>query len=160
MTFKAVAAIAAMGVALSGCASSSDDIAAAYVSPLAYDTYTCPQLSGELQRISARVHEVTGTVDQKATNDKVAMGVGLVLFWPALFFLKGNGPEQEELARLKGEYDAVNQEMIKDNCGPIVSAPVASAAAPSPAAAALPVSTTAAPRTTSASPKPAGKSAN
>lgn len=110
------AAIAAFGVVLSGCARSSDEVASSYISPLAYETYTCPQLAGELQRINARVHEVAGDVDAEAKNDKIAMGVGVVIFWPALFMLKGNGPEHEELARLKGEYDAVNQEMIKDSC--------------------------------------------
>jgi hypothetical protein len=120
MKLSAVAAIAALGVSpflLGGCASSSDDIAAAYISPLAYDNYTCPQLAGEMQRISARVNQVTGSVDDRATNDKIAMGVGLVIFWPALFMLKGNGPQQQELATLKGEYDAVNQASIKNNCG-------------------------------------------
>jgi hypothetical protein len=112
----AIAALAASGLALTGCASSSDDIASAYVSPLTYGNYSCSQLAGELDRISVRVHQVAGSVDHAATNDKIAMGVGLVVFWPALLLLKGNGPQHEELARLKGEYDAANEEMIQRNC--------------------------------------------
>ncbi|WP_200241917.1 hypothetical protein [Lamprobacter modestohalophilus] len=43
------------------------------------------------------------------------MGVGLVLFWPALFFLAG-GDKKDELARLKGEYDALEQAAIQKDC--------------------------------------------
>lgn len=103
--------------ALAACASSSSDIAASYVSPITYQNYTCQQLSEELQRISARVQQVSGTVDSRASNDKVAMGVGMVIFWPALFFLKGDGPEAQELGRLKGEYDAVEEAGVRSNCG-------------------------------------------
>jgi len=43
------------------------------------------------------------------------MGVGLVLFWPALFFLAGSD-KKDELARLKGEYDALEQAAIQKDC--------------------------------------------
>ena len=45
------------------------------------------------------------------------MGVGLVLFWPALFFIKGDKQSAAELARLKGELDAIQQASIMHNCG-------------------------------------------
>jgi hypothetical protein len=44
--------------------------------------------------------QASGGQDQKATNDKVAMGVGLVIVWPALLFTKGNDENTAELARL------------------------------------------------------------
>jgi hypothetical protein len=102
---------------LAACASSSGDISASYISPITYDNYSCTQLSAELARISARVHQVSGDVDDAHTRDAVAMGVGLVVFWPALFLLKGNGPEAAELGQLKGEYDAVEQQGIQKQCG-------------------------------------------
>jgi hypothetical protein len=111
-----VASVASACILLAGCASSSEDIASAYVSPLTYQNYSCSQLAAEMDRISLRVQQVAGSVDHTATNDKIAMGVGIVLFWPALLMLKGNGPQHEELARLKGEYDAVNEQMIQRNC--------------------------------------------
>ena len=41
------------------------------------------------------------------------MGVGLLLFWPALFALEGgDGPEAAEYARLKGEYEALRQAAV------------------------------------------------
>ena len=45
------------------------------------------------------------------------MGVGLILFWPALFFLEGgDGPEAQEYARLKGEREAIERSSIKKKC--------------------------------------------
>jgi hypothetical protein len=55
-----------------------------------YENYTCRQLAEEAQRVSARAAQAAGVQDNKATGDAVAMGVGLIIVWPALFFIKGN----------------------------------------------------------------------
>lgn len=44
-------------------------------------------------------------------------GVALVLFWPAMFAVGGDGQTAAELARLKGEMDAIEQTSIARNCG-------------------------------------------
>jgi hypothetical protein len=74
-------------------------------------------LTEEAQRVSARAAQAAGVQDQKSTNDKVAMGVGLVIFWPALLFTKGNDENTAELARLKGQMDAIEQASIHKRCG-------------------------------------------
>ena len=107
----------AAALVLTGCASGSGDIAAAYVSPMAYASYSCPQLREEATRISSRAAAVTGAQDQKATNDAVATGVGLVLFWPALFFIKGDSTTAAEVSRLKGEMEAIEQTSVQKRCG-------------------------------------------
>jgi hypothetical protein len=56
------------------------------------------------------------------------MGVGLVIFWPALFFLASDNDKREELSRLRGEYDALQQSGTMKNC----FAPPTTAAAPQP----------------------------
>lgn len=101
---------------LAGCASSPDRISAAYVSPIQYSGYDCDQVRSELMRVSGRVREVAGAQKQQANSDAIAMGVGLVLFWPALFFLAGGNDRKEELSRLKGEYDALEQAAIQKSC--------------------------------------------
>jgi hypothetical protein len=58
-----------------------------------------------------------GAQDQNATNDAVATGVALVIFWPAAFLLKGNGASAQEVAQLKGEMDAIEQANIRKTCG-------------------------------------------
>jgi hypothetical protein len=112
------AVIGAMGAAaLCGCASNSSDISAAYVSPTGYMSYSCPQLHEEASRVSARAAAVMGAQDTKARNDAVATGVGLVLFWPALFFIKGDSTSAAEVSRLKGEMEAIEQTSVRKNCG-------------------------------------------
>jgi hypothetical protein len=58
-----------------------------------------------------------GVQDQKATSDTVATTVGVIIFWPALFFIGGDKGNAAELARLKGEMDAIEQTSIRKNCG-------------------------------------------
>ncbi len=115
---------------LLGCASSSKEIRATYVSPMVYDGFSCDQLVAEVQRIQRRVSGAAGDVDDRASGDAVKMGVGLVLFWPTLFFIKGDGPEAQELARLKGEYEALEQTYNRKNCARQPQASSTSAANP------------------------------
>lgn len=102
---------------LAGCASSASEITSQYVSPIQYQTYTCQQIGAEAERVSHRAAQLAGVQDEKATNDAVAMGVGLVLFWPSLFFIKGDGQTAAELGRLRGEFEALEQASIQKNCG-------------------------------------------
>lgn len=112
---KSITTITA-ALALTACASSPDSISAQYVSPLQYQNYSCEQLGAESQRIGTRVAEVTGQQQAKSTSDAVATGVGVVLFWPALFFLGSGSDKKEELSRLKGESDAIQQAAIQKSC--------------------------------------------
>ena len=89
---------------------------AQYVSPLQYQSYSCSQISQELARVSRRAQEVAHEVNKNADGDSAAMGVGLVLFWPALFFIDGDSPQAQEYGRLKGEFDALEQASIEKNC--------------------------------------------
>ena len=102
---------------LLGCASSSDKITATYVSPLQYENYNCRQLAEEAQRISHRASIAAGAQDKQASSDAVATTVAVVIFWPAAFFVGGDRQNAAELARLKGEMDAIEQTSIRKQCG-------------------------------------------
>lgn len=102
---------------LVGCASSSDKVGPQYVSPLQFSAYGCDQLSLEAQRISARVAQLSGVQDQKATNDAIVTGVAIVVFWPAAFLVGGNDQNTAELSRLKGEFETIEQVAIQKKCG-------------------------------------------
>lgn len=106
----------AVAASLAGCASRSENIAAAYVSPNQYASYNCRMLEEEATRVSARAIASSGAQDSKATGDAVATTVGVVLFWPALFFIKGEGASAAEVARLKGEMEAIEQASIQKRC--------------------------------------------
>jgi len=120
----------ANAVALAGCATHSADIAPSYISPMQYDAYTCPQLAEEAQRISAHAAEVSGAQDSQATKDAVATTAAVIIFWPAAFFVGGDKQTAAELARLKGEMDAIEQTSIRKKCG--IQFRQASTQAPSP----------------------------
>jgi hypothetical protein len=89
--------------ALAGCASKSNEIAPSYISPVVHQNYTCQQIAQESQNVAAHAAEVSGAQDQKRTNDQIATGVAIVVFWPAAFFVGGDGQAAAELARLKGQ---------------------------------------------------------
>jgi len=132
---RKVANVAMATVLAASCATSPSHISPTYVSPLQYQSYSCDQIRVELQRIGARVTEVTGQQQRAANNDALAMGVGLVLFWPALFFLATDNDKREELARLRGEYDALQQAGAEKDCSAQLTA---ASSAPTEAAAANP----------------------
>ncbi len=75
---------------LGGCASSSADITPAYVSPVAYQSYTCQQLALEAQSISTRAATLSGAQDSQRTKDGWATAAAVVVFWPAAFFVSGD----------------------------------------------------------------------
>jgi hypothetical protein len=113
---RAAILVATLGVC-TGCASSADKISAQYVSPLQYINYDCSQLAMEAQRISARVAQLSGIQDQKATNDAIATGVAIVVLWPAAFLVGGDDHNSAELGRLKGEFETIEQVSIQKKCG-------------------------------------------
>src|SRR5437016_11971008 len=114
--FKSIAVACSVALALEGCATASKDISSAYVSPLQYQGYDCEQIAAEVQRISVRVNQLDGRLDEAANNDKGIMAVGLIIFWPALFALGGTKQQEAEYGRLKGEYDALEQQATLKKC--------------------------------------------
>lgn len=128
-------AVAASGLLLSACATSASNVQAAYVSPLAYQSYGCQQLAAESRRVQSRVQQVSGAVNSNATNDAVATGVALVVFWPAAFLIEGDGAQTQELSRLKGEHEAIDQAAISKNCAAGGNSVIAEIPSPSQASA-------------------------
>jgi len=117
MRWRILTVAAATTIAACGCARNPDRVVASYVSPVLYQSLTCEQLGIEATRVSSRAAVATGQQGRQATTDKVMTGVGVVLFWPALFFIGGDDAQTAELARLKGEMDAIEQTSIAKNCG-------------------------------------------
>jgi hypothetical protein len=112
---------AALAVSLSlvaaGCASRSQDVAAAYVSPATYNSYSCRELSAEAQRVSSAAAVASGAQDSQRTKDAVATTAAVVIFWPAAFFVSGDNAQTAELARLKGQMQAIEGASIQKKCG-------------------------------------------
>jgi hypothetical protein len=108
-----------LGIALLlvGCASKAADVAPTYVSPIQYQSFTCPQLAAEAQRVSAAAAAASGAQDSQATKDAVATTAAVIIFWPAAFLVQGDKNNAAQLAQLKGQMDAIQQASIMKNCG-------------------------------------------
>ena len=103
---------------LSGCASNPDKFDAAYVSALKYSTYDCQQLGMELDYVGQRTTKLYNQLKDEQKGDQWQMGVGMLLFWPALLALEGgDGPNAAEYSQLKGEYEALRQNVVQKKCG-------------------------------------------
>jgi hypothetical protein len=107
----------AIAVILGACTTNPNKIGANYVSPQKYANYDCQQLALEASNIERKVNDLYGHLKKENSKDKWATGVGVVLFWPALFFLAGNENVNEvEYAQLKGEYEAIQSAQVQKKC--------------------------------------------
>ena len=121
---KFVLPIAAVAAMLAGCATPPKDIAPAYVSTGLYQNLSCSQLRAEAENVSARAAAAFGQQSKNRSQDAAMTGVAIILFWPAAFFMKGDGAAAAEVARFKGEMQAIEQVNRVKNCG-IQFAPIA-----------------------------------
>jgi len=113
----AIGGLAAACVMLSACATAPSKISAAYVSPMKFQNYDCNQIAAEQSSVEQRTTILYHTLKKRNTNDKVMMGVGLVVAWPALLFMKGNNSAQNaEFAQLKGDYEALRGVSVSKQC--------------------------------------------
>jgi hypothetical protein len=82
-----------------------------------YEGLNCQQLADEAQRVSGHTAEAADAQDSQATKDAIATTAAVVIFWPAAFFIGGDRQNAAELARLKGEMGAIEQESARKKCG-------------------------------------------
>ena len=124
------AAVLMAAIPVVGCASRPERIAPAPVSEAPYLDWTCPRIAEESRRLSDAL--AAASAKQQKASDDDALGVFL-LGLPVASMSGGDiGPD---VARLKGETEAVQRAATKNNCGETAPGPGASAAAaPSQAA--------------------------
>jgi hypothetical protein len=101
---------------LAGCAHSSEDIVARSVPEATFNDYECEKIASEAQRISSRMNELKGWVNEQADDDRLMTTVGILAFPPLLFFLKGDTVQAEEYANLKGEYATLQAVSAQKQC--------------------------------------------
>jgi hypothetical protein len=121
---KRIICLAVVTALVYGCATNPDKIDAAYVSPMKYKGYDCDQIAVEMDHVGHRTTSLYHKLKQTRNNDNIQMGIGLILFWPALFFLEGgDGPEAAEYAQLKGEHEALRQSAVAQKCNITTQSP-------------------------------------
>jgi hypothetical protein len=126
---SALAAVLAL-LLLGGCATRAVDVAPAPASPAEFMGWDCARIHDERDAVQQRAADVAWAVDERAGNNILALGMGVAVFWPALLALRPEGPEQAELARLKGRFEALDTAAAQKSCPPPgVDLPAARAAA-------------------------------
>lgn len=94
-----------------GCAKSPESIAPAYVSSVTYRTWSCADLAAEASRQSVALSHASVRQNQARTNDTV----GVILLGLPVASMTGDNIAPE-IARLKGEQEAVRIASIEKNC--------------------------------------------
>ena len=101
----------------SGCASRSGEVRPKPTDPAAYALWTCERLFDETDAVQQQAADVAYAVDSRAGNNLIAMGLGVTVFWPALLAMRPDGPEAQELAELKGRFEALRSAALAKVCG-------------------------------------------
>jgi hypothetical protein len=114
---KAIVVSVAALFTLSACATAPKDIAPTYVSPVLYQNLSCGQLGEEAARVSTVAAVASGAQNSQAGTDAAMVAAGLIIFWPAVFFIGGDKQTAAEIARLKGEMVAIEAANRDGNCG-------------------------------------------
>jgi hypothetical protein len=96
---------------LGGCATAPENIAPIYVSDFSYSNWTCKQMAEEQPRLVAALATASAAQTQ-ARNDDIA---GVILIGLPVSSLSGSNMAHE-VARLKGELQALQRAAILKNC--------------------------------------------
>lgn len=103
---------------VSGCATRAVDVAPLPTSPAEFIAWDCGRIDDERDAVQQRAAHVAYTVDERAGNNILALGVGVTVFWPALLAMRPDGLEAADLARLKGRFEALGVASRKKGCPP------------------------------------------
>jgi hypothetical protein len=99
------------------CAPHSYEIRSTEVSPEQYKDLSCAELTAEMNLKLEQLNELGHRIDEAAETDETQTAVGVILFWPVLFWLEGSDtPEAQEYAQLRGELLSLEHTAILKDC--------------------------------------------
>lgn len=102
--------ILALALAVTGCANRPESIRASHVSHEKYTHLDCTQLATKMTDTRADLDKFSKMQDSKANGD--AFGVFLL----GVPFSKLSGDHEGDVARLKGEVEAIDTAQVKAKC--------------------------------------------
>jgi hypothetical protein len=117
-----------------GCATRSVDVKPLAADPGHFASWSCARIHDEIDHVSQRAADVAYAVDARVGNNMIALGLGVAVFWPALLAMRPDGPDAQQLAQLKGRFEALSAAASRQNCGPPAREMAADRAASMPAA--------------------------
>lgn len=97
-------------------AKTSSEVAPELVSPSMYRAMSCSELRSEAQSVKDATPALAAAVDKEYNNDKALEAVAWILFWPAALAMDGNDAEAAQLARAKGQLEAITAQMRNKGC--------------------------------------------
>lgn len=103
--------IAILGTFMAGCAKTPESIAPSYIGDYKYSSLRCDELADERGRLEAALATASAQQNNAHTNDVV----GVVFLGLPVSTLSGENIAPE-IARLKGEIDAVHAASLKKHC--------------------------------------------
>ncbi len=108
--------IIAISVLLTGCATYPSKMEANYVNSQLYGNWDCDRIERKTERTKERGNILYEKLDERARTDNWQGAVGVLLIWPALFLLDGDGAEAKEFKEIKGEYKALSSAAQEKSC--------------------------------------------
>jgi hypothetical protein len=115
---KFASLILVASVLVVGCAKKAESIA---VTPISADkatkvaTMNCEQIMQAMAFTDAKLARASGVQNAKASDDKLMVAGGVVLFLPLLFFTEGN-KGAPNIGELKGIMEALEGQAILKKC--------------------------------------------
>jgi uncharacterized protein YcfL len=100
---------------LSGCNTSSSEVAATYKNTTQYKGQTCLELKNELAYVESEVQKMASLVDKSKRYQDTKLSFGWI-FWPSYFVIDNNEHEAHKLSLLKGEYSAISRSIKSKQC--------------------------------------------
>lgn len=143
MRFTRILMATAVVAVAAGCSSApkSNEVTAAYVPTSNYKDFTCEQLVAEAEGIRRSVPALASAVDKHRSNQDGVELITWILFWPAAFALDKGEENSGQLAKAKGELEAVTLAMQTKRCDQLGNTPqqvaIAQPAMASPAASSI-----------------------
>jgi hypothetical protein len=104
--------------AATGCATRSGDVPPHKADPAEFAGWSCERIDEESDRVQLRAADVAYAVDARVGNNMIALGLGVMVFWPALLAMRPDGMEAQELGALKGRYEALRSAAQRRACPP------------------------------------------
>ena len=80
--------------------------------------WDCERLYDESDRVQLKAADVAYAVDERVGSNMIALSVGVTVFWPALMAMRPDGVEAQELATLKGSFEALQVAAQRRDCAP------------------------------------------
>jgi hypothetical protein len=105
-------AVVAVAVIATGCAKSPESIAPSYISDISYRPLPCQDLANE----ERRTHEALSRASEQQEQARTADAVGVIMIGIPVSTLSGDNVAPE-VARLKGEIEAIHRAMATKKCG-------------------------------------------